>query len=38
MKAELRYAVRQTLPVMIGYLFFGTAFGLMQNVDIISGL
>lgn len=33
MKAELRYAVRQTLPVMIGYLFFGTAFGLMlQNI------
>lgn len=32
MKPETRYSFRQTAPVMAGYLFFGTAFGLMlQN-------
>lgn len=32
MKPETKFAFRQSIPVMIGYLFFGLAFGLMlQN-------
>lgn len=33
MKPESKFALRQSIPVMIGYLFFGMAFGLMlQNI------
>lgn len=28
---ELRYAIVQSVPVMLGYLFLGFAFGLMLN-------
>ena len=28
---ELRYAIVQSIPVMLGYLFLGFAFGLMLN-------
>ncbi len=28
-KTEFSYAFRQTIPVMLGYLFLGIAFGLM---------
>jgi 4-azaleucine resistance transporter AzlC len=28
---ELRFAFRQTIPVMLGYIFLGIAFGLMLN-------
>ncbi|MCL2717504.1 MAG: AzlC family ABC transporter permease [Lachnospiraceae bacterium] len=30
-KKNLRFAFRQTIPVMLGYIFLGTAFGLMLN-------
>lgn len=33
MKPETKFALRQSIPVMVGYLFFGMAFGLMlQNI------
>ena len=28
---ELRYAIVQSVPVMLGYIFLGFAFGLMLN-------
>lgn len=30
-RKELRYAIVQSIPVMLGYLFLGFAFGLMLN-------
>lgn len=29
MKEEMSFAFRRTVPVLFGYLFLGTAFGLM---------
>lgn len=31
--AELRYALPRTIPVMVGYLFLGAAYGILMNVN-----
>lgn len=31
--AELRYAFPRTVPVMVGYLFLGAAYGILMNVN-----
>ena len=32
-KAELQYAFPRTVPVMVGYLFLGAAYGILMNVN-----
>lgn len=31
--AALRYAFPRTIPVMVGYLFLGAAYGILMNVN-----
>lgn len=32
-RAELRYAFPRTVPIMVGYLFLGAAYGILMNVN-----
>ena len=32
-RAEWSYAFPRTVPVMVGYLFLGTAYGILMNVN-----
>lgn len=32
-KAEFRYALPRTIPVLVGYLFLGAAYGILMNVN-----
>ena len=32
-RAELNYAFPRTVPIMVGYLFLGAAYGILMNVN-----